>query len=142
MKVPGNQQSENFQQSAQEQGVWYACQRCTNCCRWPGQVRLTDEDILRISEYLGMSQWDFIQRHTRLQASRKGLALLEQADGACEFLDGRDCRIQDAKPVQCAGFPNAWSFPGWRDVCEAVPIPRPLATGSSSRDTIGENAKS
>jgi hypothetical protein len=22
----------------------YACQRCTNCCRWPGFVKLTDSD--------------------------------------------------------------------------------------------------
>lgn len=104
--------------------VWYACQRCTNCCRWPGQVRLTDGDIGRIATHLGMSEWDFVQQHTRLQANRRGLALRENPDGSCEFLEGRDCRIQAAKPEQCAGFPNTWNFPGWREVCEAIPVPR------------------
>lgn len=104
------------------QNIWYVCQRCTNCCRWPGQVRLTDADIVRIAQFLGMSEWDFIQKHTRIQPSRRGLALLEKDDGACEFLDGRDCRIHDVKPEQCSGFPNTWNFPGWRDVCEAKPV--------------------
>lgn len=102
--------------------VWYACQRCTNCCRWPGQVRLTDRDLTAIAGYLGLSEWDFIQRHTRLQADRRGLSLLEDADGVCEFLDGRDCRLQAVKPEQCRGFPNQWNFPGWRKVCEAIPV--------------------
>jgi hypothetical protein len=33
----------------------YACQRCTNCCRWPGFVKLTEFDIAAISEFLGLS---------------------------------------------------------------------------------------
>jgi uncharacterized protein len=39
------------------------------------------------------------------------------------MLDGSACRIHPVKPGQCAGFPNKWNFPGWRDVCEAVPVP-------------------
>ena len=38
------------------------------------------------------------------------------------FLDGIDCRVNDVKPDQCSGFPNTWNFPGWQDVCEAIPI--------------------
>jgi hypothetical protein len=55
------------------------------------------------------------------------LALLNKGEGGngeCIFLDGRDCRVQAVKPTQCAGFPNTWNFPGWRDVCEAIPVPR------------------
>jgi len=104
--------------------VWYQCQRCTNCCRWPGFVKLTDADISAISAFLGMTEWDFIQEYTRLGPNRTGLALNDTGDGACIFLNGRDCAIQPAKPAQCKGFPNHWNFPGWRDVCEAVPVPR------------------
>lgn len=103
--------------------VWYQCQRCTNCCRWPGQVKLTDADIRAISAWLEMDESEFIERFTRLQASRRGLALTEKPNGECVFLEGRDCRIQPVKPRQCRGFPNEWNFPGWREVCEAVPIP-------------------
>jgi len=73
-----------------------------------------------------MSEWDFIQRHTRLLPNRGGLALTEAASGACIFLEERGgsegvaCAIQAVKPHQCKGFPNTWNFPGWRDVCEAV----------------------
>ncbi len=100
----------------------YACQRCTNCCRWPGFVKLTDSDISAISNFLGLSEIDFIQEFTRLRPRRDGLALTDQPDGTCIFLEGRDCRIQPVKPIQCSGFPNEWNFPDWRDVCEAIEI--------------------
>ena len=101
----------------------YACQRCTNCCRWPGFVKLTDADITSISGFLGLSEHDFIQNLTRLRPRRDGLALIDQPDGACIFLEGCDCRVQPVKPHQCRGFPNTWNFPGWREVCEAIDIP-------------------
>jgi uncharacterized protein len=101
----------------------YQCQRCTNCCRWPGQVKLTDGDILAIAGHLGRSEWDFIQEFTRVRPAKDGLALLDKPNGECIFLDGRDCAIQAVKPRQCRGFPNEWNFPGWREVCEAIPVP-------------------
>lgn len=101
--------------------VWYDCQRCGNCCRWPGFVRLTDEDIRAISEFLNLSEWEFIQEYTRLRPQRDGLALKDGPGGACTFLEGNSCKIQPVKPFQCRGFPNSWNFPGWRKVCEAIP---------------------
>lgn len=86
-------------------------------------MRLNDADITAIAAFLGQSEADFIQRYTRLRPRRDGLALIDKPNGECVFLDGIDCRIQPVKPHQCRGFPNAWNFPGWRDVCEAVPVP-------------------
>lgn len=102
--------------------VHYQCQRCTNCCRWPGIVKLTEDDIRAIAAHLGMEEREFIQEFTRLRPRRDGLALTDKPDGACIFLDGRDCRIQAVKPLQCRGFPNEWNFPGWREVCEAKEV--------------------
>ena len=107
--------------------VWYQCQRCANCCKWPGLVRLTEADISAIAKHLGVAEWDFIQRYTRLRPQRDGLALLDAPTGACIFLEGHACAIQPVKPSQCRGFPNAWNFPGWRDVCEAIAQPLPDA---------------
>ncbi len=76
-----------------------------------------------MSAFLKLSEESFVNRFTRLRTNRDGLALNEQADGACIFLEGRDCAIQPVKPMQCSGFPNTWNFPGWRDVCEAIPVP-------------------
>ncbi|MCX6969833.1 MAG: YkgJ family cysteine cluster protein [Verrucomicrobia bacterium] len=101
----------------------YLCQRCTNCCRWPGFVKVSSDDITAIAAHLGMDEREFVENFTRLRPSRDGLALIDQSDGACVFLEGRDCRIQAVKPHQCKGFPNTWNFPGWRDVCEAIEVP-------------------
>jgi Fe-S-cluster containining protein len=101
--------------------IHYACQRCTNCCRWPGVVRVDENEITRIAAHVRMGEEEFIARHTRLRPDRCGLSLLEKADASCEWLDGRDCRLQAVKPAQCRAFPNEWNFPGWREKCEAVP---------------------
>lgn len=101
--------------------IFYECQRCTACCRWPGQVRLTDAEITRIAGHLGLNEAEFVERHTRLRADRKGLSLLEKSNGECKFLDGHDCSIQPVKPQQCRDFPNLWNFPGFEKICQAIP---------------------
>jgi Fe-S-cluster containining protein len=102
---------------------YYACQRCGNCCRWPGDVRVTHEEVERIAEFVGIPIDEFLTTHTRLNANRTGLSLIEKANGECLFLEGRNvCQIQSVKPAQCSGFPNQWNFPGWRDKCEAIEV--------------------
>ena len=101
--------------------IRYTCQRCTNCCRWPGIVRVGQDEITAIAAHVRMSEEAFLRDHTRLRPDRLGLSLLEMPDGSCEWLDGRDCRLQKVKPAQCRAFPNEWNFPGWREKCEAVP---------------------
>lgn len=110
-------------QGCAPEGVHYVCQRCTNCCRWPGFVRLAEGEADRIAAYLGMDVRDFIEQYTELMPHRLGLSLVSRPDHSCIMLEGRDCRINPVKPAQCAGFPNTWNFPGWRDVCEAIPVP-------------------
>jgi Fe-S-cluster containining protein len=106
-------------------GVSYECQRCGNCCRWPGDVVVDDAEIEAIAAHVGMNLDHFIQQHTRLRMNRTGLSLIEKSNGECDFLDGIDCRINPVKPAQCRGFPNTWNFPGWRKVCEAIPVSTP-----------------
>ena len=101
----------------------YQCQRCTACCRWPGQVRLTDAEVTRLAAWRAMSEFDFIQQFTRLTHDRRGLALVEKPGGDCIFLEGRQCAVQPVKPDQCRDFPNRWNFPGFDQVCQALPSP-------------------
>lgn len=101
--------------------VFYDCQRCTACCRWPGEVKLREGETQRLAEFLGISEWEFIQRYTRLRSDRQALALEDQADGSCVFLDGEHCRVQPVKPQQCRDFPNRWNFPGFEKSCHAIP---------------------
>ena len=84
---------------------------------------MTSGEIGAIAAFLGMDETQFIQHYTRLRPNREGLALIDHEDGACFFLKGDDCSIQAVKPQQCKDFPNAWNFPGWRDLCEAIEVP-------------------
>ena len=101
--------------------IFYECQRCTACCRWPGEVRLKEGEIARMAAHRGMSEHDFIQSFTRLTADRRGLSLTEKANGECVFLEGNDCGVQPVKPQQCRDFPNLWNFPGFEKTCRAIP---------------------
>ena len=101
---------------------YYQCQRCTNCCRWPGLVKIELDEVPALAEFLKLSEHDFIQQYTVLRPSRSGLALVPTPGGECIFLKERDCMIQAVKPRQCKGFPNEWNFPGWREVCEAIEL--------------------
>ena len=54
------------------------------------------------------------------------LSIIDKPNGECIFLEGvNTCTIQAVKPAHCKGFPNAWNFPGWREICEAVPVELP-----------------
>jgi Fe-S-cluster containining protein len=101
--------------------VFLECQRCTACCRWPGQVRLNDAEITRLAAFKVMPERDFIELYTRLRPDRRGLSLLEKPNGECIFLEGENCAVQPVKPQQCREFPNLWNFPGFEKICHAIP---------------------
>jgi uncharacterized protein len=110
--------------------VFYACDRCTACCKWPGDVRLEDDEIPAIARHLELSESEFLHQFTRLRTNRQGLSLIEKPNHECIMLDGTSCRIHDVKPEQCRGFPNKWNFPGWRQVCHAKAVPMAEARAS------------
>jgi Fe-S-cluster containining protein len=112
--------------------VFYVCQRCGNCCKWPGDVRIEEEEVAPIAAHLGLEEGEFVTRFTRLRTNRTGLSLIEKDNHECIMLDGNSCRIHAVKPAQCRGFPNLWNFPGWREVCEAIPVPVEQAHGRIS----------
>lgn len=104
------------------QEIIYQCQRCGNCCKWPGFVRLTEHDMDRMARYLDMTGRNFIDTYTDLHDSRNFLVLKNKPNHECIFYNGEGCDVHPAKPYQCQAFPNRWNFPGWRDVCEAIPV--------------------
>ena len=101
------------------EGVLFECQRCGNCCRIPGEVRLLKGEPETIAAELGMSTEAFIERYTRLTRDRLGLSIVEREDDSCCMLDPDGCRIQAAKPYQCRAFPNEWNYDGWQQICAA-----------------------
>ena len=103
------------------EGKKWLCQRCGNCCRWPGLVIVTGKEIDRMAAYLEMTPEDFLEKYVEVTEDGQNLTLIMKKDDSCIFLDGADrCRVNAAKPNQCSDFPNKWTFEGWRDVCEAT----------------------
>jgi len=100
----------------------FVCNRCGQCCRWPGCVKLELAEIAAIAAFLGWSEEDFLARYTQLRPDRSGLALLDNADKSCIFLTGQPgatgCLIEPVKPAQCRKFPDEWNFPGWQNECK------------------------
>jgi len=84
------------------------CERCGACCRWPGEVRLSEEELSKLAHFKGLGEPEFIAQHTRLRKDRRGLALKENPDRSCIFLDGLNCMVQPVKPQQCKEFPSRW----------------------------------
>ncbi|MCB1229247.1 MAG: YkgJ family cysteine cluster protein [Verrucomicrobiae bacterium] len=120
---------------AESEDVYYVCQRCGNCCRWPGEVPVSDQEIRDIALFLGIPETIFIEQYTQLRLNRAGLTLIDQPDGACIFLEDNACTINPVKPDQCRGFPNRWNFAGWRDLCEAIPVPKSQAPAEKASNS-------
>ena len=100
-------------------GTWN-CQRCGNCCRWPGIVKVNDAEIATIANFLKIDEESFLDKYTQLRPDRKGLTLISREDNSCIFLEGKNqCTIQPVKPQQCSDFLVKW-FPKPEDNCDAI----------------------
>ena len=101
----------------------FVCKRCGTCCRWEGAVKVSAAEVDAIAAFLALPVDKFIAEHTRITPDRQHLSLIENSDGACEFLTTDAgtglacCRIDPVKPGQCREFPEKWNFPNWRDLC-------------------------
>lgn len=102
----------------------FQCVRCGNCCRWPGYVKVTPEEVEAIANFLSISFEEMMDKYVDLTHDRKHLTLIERVDGGCVFLDDKElptCILEDVKPLQCRKFPYKWNFPGWKEKCAGAP---------------------
>lgn len=86
----------------------FKCQQCGACCRWPGNVLLTDADVSRLASAMQLSEEELIRNYTELAGNRRQLTLTERADGSCVLLEGSACRFYEARPEQCRIYPEGW----------------------------------
>lgn len=61
-----------------------------------------------MAQAMGLSEQQFIERHTVLASNRHQLSLAEYPDGRCIFLGEDGCEFYDARPEQCRNFPHTW----------------------------------
>ena len=94
-----------------EPAVHYVCQRCTACCKWPGDVRLESDEVAPIAEFLGLSESDFLSRFTRLRTNRQGLSLLEKPDHECIISTGMPAASTRSSPGSAPDFRTTGTSP-------------------------------
>ena len=70
---------------------------------------MSEAEIARIAEFLGVALSDFIERETEIAPDRASLMLKSLPDGSCVYLTpGNLCRINPVKPDKCRTFPFEW----------------------------------
>jgi Fe-S-cluster containining protein len=86
------------------EGLRFECQPgCTACCEQQGFVYLTEDDIPRAAQFLGMTPKAFERRYIYRTKNRRRLRV--PRDSQCTFLKDGGCSIHPAKPTQCRIFP-------------------------------------
>lgn len=97
-----------FRKAAQEVEDAIDCRQCAECCRVT-EVPLAERDVAKLARFLGMSEHQFMQKHTALDEEGAAILLrVKSKDGAmaCEFLDGNECTVYEARPANCERFPH------------------------------------
>jgi Fe-S-cluster containining protein len=85
-------------------GLRFECQPgCTTCCQRKGFVYLTEDDITRAAQYLGVTVGIFEKRYIYRTKNLRRLRI--PRGGLCRFLAAEGCSIHAAKPTQCRIFP-------------------------------------
>jgi Fe-S-cluster containining protein len=75
----------------------------TECCRQKGFVYLTDADLPRMADFLGLTAQAFARKY--VYRTRNRMRLRVPHDANCHFLSEGGCSIHPAKPTQCRIFP-------------------------------------
>ncbi len=98
-----------------DDGLRFECSQCGKCCTGaPGAVRVTEQEILQLAEFFGISraafERDFIRRIETAGAQDNLLrgsivSLIEREDGSCIFLNDGKCGVHSLRPAQCRTFP-------------------------------------
>lgn len=82
----------------------FSCQPgCTKCCEVRGFVYLTEDDLSRAANYLGVSRDAFEAKYVIRYPTV--LRLRKPPDSQCHFLTEQGCSIHPVKPVQCRVYP-------------------------------------
>src|SRR5580704_586530 len=86
------------------EGLRFECQPgCTACCEQKGFVYLTEDDIPRVAQFLGITAAEFERKYVYRTKNRRRLRV--PRDSQCSFLRDGGCSIHPAKPTQCRIFP-------------------------------------
>lgn len=86
-------------------GVRFECQGTGRCCVSRGSVGyvyLTLADRRRLARHFQIPTREFTRRYC---SKTDGHFHLNDTDGPCQFLDGTQCSVYEARPTQCRTWP-------------------------------------
>ena len=109
----------------------FECKRCGACCK-NRDVKLTLDDIFRLSEFLDMDPDSFFNKYcVEVSKNDDSLALpyLQRDGERCHFLEDNLCQAHFAKPSACINLPSA-IFGSIEDVRAQMP---PICSIQNSR---------
>jgi len=98
-------------------GLKFSCRQCSYCCcGFPGVVRLTREDLLRLVEWSQLTEEQFLQVYCRRVENDDGstfLSLRDLSNNSCILWGDGGCSAYQARPIQCR------TYPFWKSVLES-----------------------
>ena len=119
-------ESESNESPWYREGLRFTCTQCGDCCTGaPGFVWVNQQEILELSQLIGMEVEEFEKNYVRKVGIRKSLR--EFSNGDCVFFDNknRNCGVYQARPRQCRTWPfwdsNLKSEAAWKTTCEHCP---------------------
>lgn len=77
------------------------CEKCGECCRVSDPIIVDIEDLVRISEFLGVTLDVVIANYTKTLKTGQ----LSLRTNPCPFLSNNECSIYPARPMNCRLFP-------------------------------------
>ncbi|MBW7857467.1 MAG: YkgJ family cysteine cluster protein [Leptonema sp. (in: Bacteria)] len=111
-KIPNSVSIDMVENALSGEVFKWTCTACGQCCRGPGAVYFTENDLVNIRQYLNLDKpsktnqekWNRILK--KLVQKKQNNFFVHQTDDACMFL-GKDnkCTIYEVRPLQCRTFP-------------------------------------
>ncbi len=102
-------EEENTENIFFKDGLHFECQQCSHCCRdFPGLVKLSQEDLLRLAAWAELTAEQFKQvycRSVECADKKTYLVLKELSNCDCIFWQNGGCIAYEARPLQCRTFP-------------------------------------
>jgi uncharacterized protein len=82
----------------------FACQPgCTKCCDVRGFVYITENDLQRMANHIGVTLKEFEKAY--VIRFKHVLRLRKPKRSQCHFLTEKGCSVHPVKPVQCRLYP-------------------------------------
>ncbi len=94
----------------------FECQQCGYCCQGETTVSLTDDDLQRMVDYIGLPEKEVKEKYLRITGT---VIQMKIVDSHCIFFD-KGCTVHPGKPWRCSQWPLHPSILQDRNNFEAI----------------------